>query len=96
MNSEKGRDLFSAISQELDFMEEVPQDSATGTNTNFYHPTLRPVTRDRFYKNIGGMNYGQFRRRIFFDKTSRMSLITSLYGRFMPESIRRFIRSLFR
>lgn len=96
VNSEKGRDLFSAISQELDFMEEVPQDSATGTNTNFYHPTLRPVTRDRFYKNIGGMNYGQFRRRIFFDKTSRMSLITSLYGRFMPESIRRFIRSLFR
>lgn len=96
VNSEKGRELYEAVSQEMDFKVEVPQDSATGTNTNFYHPTLRPITRDGFYNGIKNMNYEQFRSRVFFDKTSRKKLLTSLYGRFIPESIKRFIRTKLR
>ena len=96
VNSEKGQELYASISQEMEFKIEIPQDSATGTNTNFYHPTLRPVTRDGFYKNVENMNYKQFRSRVFLDRTSRKKLFTSLYGRFVPESIKKNIRTILR
>lgn len=96
INTCKGRELFDSIGEELDYQIEIPQDKATATNTNFNHPTPRPSTRDGFYHNIENMRYEQFRKRVFFDKTSKKKLMTSIYGRFIPESVKRFIRTKFR
>lgn len=92
VNTEKGRRLFEDARIALDFCEEVPKDAAIVSNTNFFHPTVRPVTRTGFYKNLAGLNYEKIRWRVFFDKTSVKKLITSIYGRYMPGSIKCLIR----
>ena len=92
INTEKGHELFKAVSSAFDLCQEVPTESAIASNTNFYHPTARPSTRASFYKDIESLNYKQMRSRVFCDKTATKKLITSVYGRFMPDSVKRLIR----
>lgn len=93
VNSEKGKILFDTIKCEIDIKKELDQVVATGTNTNFYHPTIKPATRDVFYKGIEVMEYKDFKKRVFLDRTSRRKLLVSAYGCYVPEVIRRFVRN---
>ena len=92
VNTEKGKRLFESARIAFDFCEEVPRDAAIVSNTNFFHPTLRPSTRSGFYKNLSNLSYERMRARVFFDKTSFKKLMTSVYGRYMPAAAKRLIR----
>lgn len=96
INTEKGGSLFKSINQYFDLCHEVPQKEALGSNTNFYHPTLRPATRDGFYKDIEKKKYGQMRRRVFFDRTSKRKLAVSLYGLLIPDFVKKIKRLVLR
>ena len=92
INTEKGKELYEQIKDDMDFCIELPEDKAKGTNTNFYHPTPRPPSRDMFYKGLKDAKYEDFRLRTFLNKDSRKKLLISAYGRFVPEWIKRIIR----
>lgn len=93
VNTEKGELLYNLARGSMSYCVEVPQDDAIVSNTNFYHPTVRPSTRSSFYNGIDHLSYRKMRKRVFLDKTARKKLLTSLYGRFMPVSIKQFIRN---
>lgn len=92
VNTEKGKELYNQIKDNMDFCIELPEDKAKGTNTNFYHPTPRPSSRDMFYKGLKDAKYEDFRLRTYLNKDSRKKLLISAYGRFVPEWIKRIIR----
>ncbi len=92
VNNEKGQWLYNLVREKMSYCVEVPQEDAIVSNTNFYHPTVRPTTRSSFYNDIDHLSYGQMRKRVFFDKTARKKLLTSLYGRFVPNTIKQLIR----
>lgn len=92
VNTEKGKELYNQIKDNMDFCIELPEDKAKGTNTNFYHPTPRPSTRDSFYKGLNDAQYEDFRIRTYLDKNCRKKLLVSAYGKFVPEWIKRIIR----
>ncbi len=96
INSNKGESLFNSVKDHFDTCSLIPMKDALGTNTNFYHPTVKPCTRDGFYKDITKKSYEQMRTRVYFDKTSRKKLLVSLYGLLTPESIKRIRRSIVR
>ena len=93
VNTEKGKALFNLVKDDMEFCVELPEIQAKGTNTNFYHPTQRPSTREDFYRDLNNSKYEKFIMRTFFDKTSRKKLLVSAYGRFMPKWIKSIIRS---
>lgn len=92
VNTIKGKELFEQIQSDMEFCIEIPEEKAKGTNTNFYHPAQRPSTRDTFYMGLNDLKYEDFRLRTYLDKNSRKKLLTSAYGRFFPEWIKRTIR----
>lgn len=96
INTDKGHALFNAIIDNLDFYTEIPQKAALGSNTNFYHPTLKPSTRDDFYKDINYKSYDQMKWRVFMDKSSRRKLLVSLYGRLIPNCVKKIKRTIFK
>lgn len=96
INTDKGRELFDSIKCDFNLCEEIPQKDALGSNTNFYHPTVKPVIRDGFYKDLDKRNYAQLRMRVFFNKAIRRQLMVSLYGLLMPEFVKKFKRTYFR
>ena len=85
INSEKGIEIFSPIKKHMSFCDEIPSDKGKGTNTNFYHPTIRISSRDHFYDNITNKKYKDFIWPIYLEKATRHKFIISLYGRFMPQ-----------
>lgn len=84
VNSEKGMRMFESIKDCMSFCDELSSYNGKGTNTNFYHPTIRYVSRDNFYKGIADKKYKDFIWRIYLDKTTHHKFIVSLYGRFAP------------
>ena len=96
VNTDKGHALLAGIKEYLDYCIEIPQKDALGSNTNFYHPTQKPSTRDSFYQDIKNKRYEQLRMRVFLDKTSRRKLLVSLYGLLIPEYIKKLKRKLVR
>lgn len=96
VNNEKGKHLIADIEDRFDFKYELEQSKALGTNTNFYHPTPKPSTRDSFYTGIEHNSYRGFSRRVFLDRTIRKKLLVSAYGCYVPESIRNLIRKIIR
>ena len=88
VNSECGQNLFGAIRNKMSFCDELSPDSAKGTNTNFYHPTPRPLSRDCFYKYLHKKDYKNFIWKTYLDKYTRKKFIVSLYGRFIPSWIK--------
>lgn len=92
VNTEKGRALYEQVKGDMDFCIELPEDKAKGTNTNFYHPTPRPASRDNFYDGIERKKYESFRKRTYLEKSCRMKLLKSIYGRFVPEWIKSILR----
>lgn len=94
INNQKGKELFDLIENTMDILVELPQEKALGTNTNFFHPTPKPSTRDLFYKDIRQKGYQDFRKRVFGDKTAKKKFLISLYGCFVPEKLKKVIRSL--
>ena len=92
INSPKGSELLDLIKDATEYLIEVPQKDALGTNTNFYHPTEKPSTRDDFYKGIKDLRYQDFRKRVFCDKTSKKKFLVSFYGCYVPEKIKKLIR----
>lgn len=94
INNQKGKVLFDMIKGEMDILVELSQEKALGTNTNFFHPTFKPSTRDLFYKDIRQKSYQDFRIRVFGDKTTKKKFLVSLYGCFVPEKLKKVIRSL--
>lgn len=89
VNSECGQNLFGAIRNKLNFCDELSPDKAKGTNTNFYHPTPRPISRNDFYKDFYKKSYKDFVWKVYLDKNTRKKFIVSLYGRFMPLCIKK-------
>ena len=92
VNTEKGKLIWSKIVSELSLCDELSAEHAKGTNTNFYHPTIRPDTRDCFYKNIADLSYEKFIWRTYLDKNCRKKLLVSIYGRFFPQKLQDIIR----
>ena len=92
VNTEKGKALYKDVKDDMEFCIELPEDKAKGTNTNFYHPTPRPVSRDFFYDGIESKRYESFRKRTYLDKSCRKKLLKSIYGRFVPEWIKSILR----
>lgn len=92
VNTDKGKYMWLQILPDLCISDEVPSEMAKGTNTNFYHPSARPKTRDHFYDGIIKSSYKSFIWRTYFDKSSRKKMIVSLYGRFFPQSIKKLFR----
>ena len=94
VNTKKGLSLFNSIKGDLSFCDEIPKDKAKGTNTNFYHPTHRYSSRDTFYSDIYNSEYKDYIWKIYLDKCTRKQFLTSLYGRFMPECIKKLRHAL--
>ena len=94
VNSDKGLNVMHTIKDSFSIYEEIPKKEAKGSNTNFYHPTLRPSSRTNFYDGIDGLEYKDFYGRVYFDKHSRRKLLISIYGRFSPEFIKTLVRTL--
>ena len=94
VNTNKGVLLYDELAAMMKLSEEVDASSAKASNTNFFHPTVKPITRDQFYRDIQIKEYKNFRLRIFGDKTCRKKLLTSLYGRYCPDFLRKFIRNV--
>lgn len=88
LNSEKGKRLFEAIKSKMAFCDELPADKGKGTNTNFYHPTIRPQSRNGFYEGLKEKQYKNFIWKIYKDKYTRKNFIISIYGRFVPTWIK--------
>ena len=95
VNTDKGRGLYDELATMMKLSEEIDASSAKASNTNFFHPTVKSTTRDQFYRDIQKIGYESFRLRIFGDKTCRKKLLTSLYGRFCPDFLKKFIRNVF-
>ena len=94
INGDKGKELFAFVRDSFEQCYEIPIQNAKGSNTNFYHPTVKPSTRDGFYRGISMKSYEQMRSRVYLDKTSRKKILVSLYGLLMPEYIKRMKRAL--
>lgn len=94
VNSDKGMKVLTSIRDVCSIYEEIPANKAKGSNTNFYHPTIRPNSRTEFYNNIDDMEYEDFYGRVYLDKYSRKKLLTSIYGKFCPETIKKLVRSI--
>lgn len=96
VNSDKGTILISSIMDRLEFCKEIPQKDALGSNTNFYHPTIRPKIRDGFYNNIGERRYEQMWSRVYLNMSTFKQLMVSLYGLLTPEFVKKIKRTYFR
>ena len=94
VNTKKGMSLFETIRKDLSFCDKIPKDKGKGTNTNFYHPTHRYSSRDTFYSGIYNSEYKDYIWKIYLDKCTRKQFLTSLYGRFMPECIKKLRHAL--
>lgn len=94
VNTPKGELLFDEVKDKMSFCDELPADKAKGTNTNFYHPTSRPLARDNFYVNIKKRRYEDFVWRVYLNKYTRKKILVSLYGRFMPKFMKKIANSL--
>lgn len=96
VNREKGRNLLAGIENLFDFKYELKQKDAIGTNTNFYHPTIKPFTRDSFYDGIHEKDYCSLSYRVFLNRTIWKKLLISAYGCYVPENVRKVIRKCLR
>ena len=94
VNTPKGELLFDEVKDKMSFFFFFPADKAKGTNTNFYHPTSRPLARDNFYVNIKKRRYEDFVWRVYLNKYTRKKILVSLYGRFMPKFMKKIANSL--
>ena len=92
INTNKGQELYGEVIDKMKLSEEIDESSAKASNTNFFHPTIKPSTRDQFYHDIEISSYQKFRLRIFGDKTCRKKLLTSVYGRYCPDFMKKLIR----
>lgn len=91
VNTQRGEELMNLIKEELDYCINIPKDQAKGTNTNFYHPTSRPKTRDSFYHDIKNRDYKDFICPVYLNKETRKKMMISIYGRYMPKFIKSII-----
>lgn len=96
VNTDKGRKLLADINDYMEYCIEIPQKDALGSNTNFYHPTIKPTSRDDFYNDINHKSYGQMKWRVFLDKSSRRKLLVSIYGLMVPEYVKKLKRKFSR
>lgn len=94
VNSQKGSITLKAISDSCEIFQDVPTDKAKGSNTNFYHPTVRPQGRTNYYVNLRFRDYRSFIKQTYFDKGCRKKFAISLYGKFCPKFIKNIIRNL--
>jgi len=90
VNTKKGNDVYLNLSKDFSFNIELEKNIAMGSNTNFYHPTRMPKTRESFYNDIDKKDYRKLMYRIYFDSSSRRKLLVTLYGRFIPERFKNF------
>lgn len=91
VNTNKGKILFEAIKNEMIFCDELSADKAKGSNTNFYHPTPRPIIRDYFYIDLYRKSYKDFIWFVYLNRSIRKKVIISLYGRFVPQFVKNLI-----
>ena len=94
INTNRGMSLFTSIRSSMSFCDEIPKDMAKGSNTNFYHPTPRYSSRNTFYSDIYDRDYKDYIWKIYLDKYTRKQFLVSLYGRFMPECIKKLRNAL--
>lgn len=93
VNTQQGKKLFDSISEELEYCIDIPKEKAKGTNTNFYHPTPRPKSRDDFYTDIENRDYESYIWPIYMNKETRKKMLRSVYGRYMPNWIKTILTS---
>lgn len=94
VNTSKGRILFEEIKKLMLFCDKVPSNMAKGTNTNFYHPTVRPSSRNYFYDNLKIKQYKDYIWDIYLNKDSKRKVLVSLYGRFVPRCIKNILNCI--
>lgn len=92
VNTPAGRVLLESVAEKLELLDNLDENSAKGSNTNFYKPTPKPVARDGFYKGINEKKYLALVLRVFGNKSIRKKLFVSLYGKLMPYRIASLIR----
>jgi Pyruvate/2-oxoacid:ferredoxin oxidoreductase delta subunit len=93
VNTKRGEELIHLIDDCLEYCINIPADKAKGTNTNFYHSTPRPKTRDLFYEDIENKSYKDFVWSIYLNRETRKKMLVSIYGRYMPQFIKTIITS---
>ena len=71
VNTTRGEELIHLIDDCLEYCINIPADKAKGTNTNFYHSTPRPKTRDLFYEDIENKSYKDFVWSIYLNRETR-------------------------
>lgn len=94
VNTPRGKELMNLIENDLDYCINIPNDKAKGSNTNFYHSTPRPKTRDSFYCGISSKEYKDFVWPIYLNKVTRKNLLVSIYGKYMPNYIKSIVTKL--
>lgn len=94
VNTAKGLQLFDSIKSYFSICDRLSEDTAKGTNTNFYYPTKRPKSRSEFYKGIKEKKYKDYIWKIYLDINTRKKFLVSVYGRFMPNWVKEIRRKI--
>ena len=95
VNTESGLALLNEVCEGFEFIEELSESEAKGSNTNFYHPVVEPIARKTFYKNIQDKKYNNIGKFLVLkDKTLFKKYLKSIYGAFFPEFAKRFLHKI--
>ncbi len=89
VNTAKGRELVTHISDKFMFFDVLTEQEAIRSNDNFTHPVKKPMERNSFYRI---KRYNGLWRKTYFSKTYRRKILSSVYGALIPAKIRFFIR----
>lgn len=92
VNTEKGKRTLSQVASKLKLYEKLSEKDAKGTNTNFYHSAIKPVSRNCFYKLVLSQDYEKSIQQVLFDRCCRKQFVKSLYGKLVPVKVAIAIR----
>jgi coenzyme F420-reducing hydrogenase beta subunit len=89
INSMKGMEFIDKLSKVM-IIENISFEEATASNTNFTKPVNRPANRDDFYRRLSGKKYSEINKIVFLDHRNWKNVFKSIYGRFIPQNIRKY------
>jgi len=89
VNNPRSQELVDAASGKMYIEERTIEESIAGNQTGI-HSSIRPASRDTFYKDLQAMPFEQFRLR--YMKPSLKEVLVKLFRERLPFTIIKFIR----